>query len=457
MKAVAPRPSLLSNAVSNWASLGTTLLVGFILTPIIILHVGKDGYGIWTLVSSIIGYYGVLDLGIGSAVGRYVAFHAGKDDDRAINETVSTALLFFTLIGCVVLVGTLLCTAPLARFFNVEAADLRTFHVVLGILGVNIAVEFPGKVFRASLRAREYFVASNVIVVAVTILRAVLTIALLWMDYGLIGVSAAHLATNVLGIAAHAAWCRRVMPEVVIRPRFANRATAATLVGFGGATLVITVADMIRFGLDAAVIGRFMTMNDVGVYGIASLLIRYLMQGVTTAVGVVGPRFARLAGSADRSEMHALLDRSLLGSALLASGGALILIAGGRLLIRAWVGPEFLPAYAPLVILAGSSVLGLAQAPMISVLYALNRHRYYAVLAVGEAVANLALSLALVRTYGIVGVALGTAIPMLVVKTVLQPLYLARCLGISAWTCYRPITPAIIVSAVAGIAWAWWG
>ncbi|HPS02833.1 MAG TPA: hypothetical protein PLA90_14940, partial [Candidatus Sumerlaeota bacterium] len=72
-----PRKLLLINACSNWASLAVNVLVGFILTPFIIRHVGKGGYGILTLVWSVIGYYGLVNLGVRSAIMRYISRNAG--------------------------------------------------------------------------------------------------------------------------------------------------------------------------------------------------------------------------------------------------------------------------------------------------------------------------------------------------------------------------------------------
>ena len=73
--------------MSNWTTLIINLAVGFFLTPYIITHLGKTGFGIWTLVGSIIGYYGVLDLGVSSAITRYVARYAGLKDYNALNHT----------------------------------------------------------------------------------------------------------------------------------------------------------------------------------------------------------------------------------------------------------------------------------------------------------------------------------------------------------------------------------
>src|SRR2546426_9169908 len=51
-----------------------------------------------------------------------------------------------------------------------------------------------------------------------------------------------------------------------------------------------------------------------------------------------------------------------------------------------------------------------------------------------EGLANLALSIALVQWYGILGVALGTAIPMALVSLFVLPVYVCRLLKRRLWT-----------------------
>ena len=55
---------ILRNIFSNWTGYLITILVGFFLAPFVLHHLGNTGYGVWTLVLSLTGYFGLLDLGI---------------------------------------------------------------------------------------------------------------------------------------------------------------------------------------------------------------------------------------------------------------------------------------------------------------------------------------------------------------------------------------------------------
>jgi O-antigen/teichoic acid export membrane protein len=92
------------------------------------------------------------------------------------------------------------------------------------------------------------------------------------------------------------------------------------------------------------------------------------------------------------------------------------------------------------------------QWPSISVLYATAKHRFYARLSLSEAAANVALSVILVQFYGIIGVSLGTAIPLLISMLVVQPKYVCRVLRLDLATYYREIGRAAFYAMLSQMA-----
>ena len=68
-----------------------TVLISFYMMPQIVKALGDRWYGMWTLVGTIIGYYGLLDFGLSSAVQTYIARALGKNDHQEIEILISTA------------------------------------------------------------------------------------------------------------------------------------------------------------------------------------------------------------------------------------------------------------------------------------------------------------------------------------------------------------------------------
>src|SRR5215475_1716407 len=98
---------ILTNIGSTWFSLGCDVLVGLFLSPIILHWLGDAAFGIWALIFSITGYYGLFDLGIRSSVVRYVSTYTATNDHDALARLINTSLATYTSIGVVAMTVTL--------------------------------------------------------------------------------------------------------------------------------------------------------------------------------------------------------------------------------------------------------------------------------------------------------------------------------------------------------------
>ena len=116
---------------------------------------------------------------------------------------------------------------------------------------------------------------------------------------------------------------------------------------------------------------------------------------------------------------------------MLVAGASVCLIGFSGPLIRRWMGPGFDGSVAPFVVLALAGVIIVSQAASSNVLIAVSTHRLVAWIWIGEAVANLSLSVWLVRTMGLVGVAVGTFIPFIVGHGVVMLTVACRKVGVS--------------------------
>ncbi|OPX90597.1 MAG: putative membrane protein EpsK [Pelotomaculum sp. PtaB.Bin104] len=442
------RPSLKINAISNWASLLVHIMVGFFLTPFIISHLGQNGYGIWTLVGSFIGYYGLLNLGVGSAITRYIARYSAQNDIKNLNDVANTALAMFCVTGLLAVIISFFVAEPLALFFKVTPEHFIEFKRIVWVLGISTGLSFPSGVFGAMITARERYVALNIVNILVTLLRTGLTIMILLAGHGLAGIAYPTLAATVVSILAFMLLTKRIVPEFQIRFDRADIAVLKMLLVYGSFTTIISIADILRLKLNSIVIGRMVGMAEVGVYGVAALLVNYMLSIVSSGMGVLTPRFAALDSAENRKELQDTFLNSLSISSFIACGIGLMVLLFGDTFIFLWVGKDFEAAVTVLSILSVSYMFALSQSPGIGLMYALNKHRYYAAATMIEAIANVMLSILLAPRYGIVGVAMGTAIPMVLIKFFVQPLYVSYIAGIRLRDYAKSIIPAFGVVIV---------
>ena len=107
----------------------------------------------------------------------------------------------------------------------------------------------------------------------------------------------------------------------------------------------------------------------------------------------------------------------------------------GKSIIEAWVGPKYVAtSYPILLVLLYPTTLMLAQSASGRTLWGMAKHRTWAMVVLVEGIANLILSIGLVRHYGIMGDAIGTAIPLTCSMIFFLPPHLSRLLGIKLRT-----------------------
>lgn len=445
------RTSLLLNMVSNWAALLTAILVGFFLTSYIIGYLGKVGFGIWTLINSIIGYYNVLDLGISSALTRYVARDVGKKDFVSLNLTANTTLTFLTLIGVLVAVASFFIANPLISFFAVDPLLQVDFNFLILTLGIGMGISFPANFFSSIIKAHERFLEANTVNIVITLFRTILVILFLHWDWGIRGLAYANIASVILNFIINYWLCCYLFPYLKFNIFQANWQTFKLLMGFGAATMIMEVASILRFDLDSFVIGKWLDLASVGVFSVAGMLMRYYVFFINSAtITTFTPRFASLEGEGDYDSLKKLYMKSLSIGAFLSFAIATPIVIYGEQFVLLWAGKDFLEAVPVLWLMAASFALTMAQSSSVAMMYALHKHQTFAVVSLIEGIANLLLSIYLAPKYGIVGVALGTAIPMIFVKLILQPLYLTRIVDVPLIAYISTLLPPLLLALILG-------
>src|SRR5437879_3275566 len=89
----------LINVASSWGGLAVNIAVGFFLSPFILHHLGDEAFGLWILIFSLTGYYGIFDFGIRSSLVRYVSKFTATKNINEVSRLINTAMFTYTGIG----------------------------------------------------------------------------------------------------------------------------------------------------------------------------------------------------------------------------------------------------------------------------------------------------------------------------------------------------------------------
>ena len=103
----------------NWVATGVGMLVPFFLTPVVVRHLGPAAYGVWILAAATVSYLNLLDLGMRSAVIRFVSKAWAQGAIEEMRAVVAAALWFRLLIAVVVALGSVVLAINFPRLFKI--------------------------------------------------------------------------------------------------------------------------------------------------------------------------------------------------------------------------------------------------------------------------------------------------------------------------------------------------
>ena len=429
-------------------SLGVSTCAALMLAPFCVRTLGDRSYGLWTLVATLSTYYALLDLGLSGAVTRHLAAALGKSDPDACQEIVNTALVLYSVVGGLIFLVSGTVAAAGFMFFRVPS-ELWVFRRVVLIAGAGLAFSVPMRVFFGFLNASFRFDISAAIEILVVLVRSACIVFLLRARFGIVALAWSHLAAALMTLLLSALWSRKVAGGLQVGIHFFRWSRCRELLSYGSISLVAQVADLLRFQVDGFVVASFVGLAAVTHYNIAGSMAQYFISFMLAATGTLGPLFSQLESGNQREHMLRVLRLSTRVAVGLAGFVGFELIALGKPFIHRWMGPEYLDAYPALFALTLGFTIALCQTPSLQLLYGVSRHRLFAVFNSLEGACNLVLSVVLVRHYGLLGVALGTMIPMVLTKFLIQPWYVCKVMNISLAEYWQMMARAMLSTAAA--------
>lgn len=446
---------ILRNICSNWAGYIVTALIGFTLSPFIVHSLGTTGYGLWTLVLSLTGYFGLLDLGIRSSVGRFVARYVALNDYEKTNRIVSTAFGILLTGGLLALVASCVVAAFFFKSFHVEQQFQSVGRIALLITGFTMACALPMGVFSSVLVALERFDILSGVTIIGELMRAALIVVFLKSGYGLITVALIALFISVAEYTAMAAFAKRQFPSLRLGIGLIDRGTFRELFGFGIYRFVWIVANQLIFYSDSVVIGIFLSTGSITYYAIAGSLINYGRNVVSLVTDTFYPAATRLDAKQDLAGLRELLILGTRISLLVSLPLCLGFVFLGKQFIVLWVGKEYSVSAVYLAVLTIPQFTGMSQYMSALVLAGMAKHKILAYMVLAEGLVNLVLSIILIKKMGLVGVAWGTVIPDVALTAIILPWYtLGKLqLGVGEYLRRAFVRPILSVLPVAGLAY----
>lgn len=428
-------------------------VINIFYTPMYMKYLGTTDYGINSLVQSIMGYIGMLNLGLGSAMVRYtVRYRAeGKiEEEKSLNGmflTIFTVIMFISIvIGAYIYY--ILPDLFVEKFTLEELIKTRKVFVITMI---GTVISFPVSVFSTNINSREKFLYQKSLYLLKMIMTPVTGAVLMINGFGLTAVVS---VTVILGLITNIFDVIYAF-KIGMRIKFNNFdfKILKDISKYSFYIFLNIIIDRVYWGSDRIIIGKFIGPLAVGIYSIASIFNQVYMSLSTAVSGVLFPRINKLVVEKKYNELSNMfikvgrIQYILLG---LVSSGFVIF---GNEFIYLWLGKGYTEVYKIALWIMIPLTIPLIQNTGIAIVQARNKHQFRSIVYFFIAILNVVTSIILVKNYGAIGCAVATGISFTVGNVIIINIYYWKRVDINIplfWKNISKMSIPIVITIVFG-------
>lgn len=441
-------------AILSYLSIILSTVVQLVYTPLLIRMLGQSEYGLYSLISSVIGYLTVLDLGFGNAIVVFTSKYRANKEYEKEKKLHGMFLVIFCIIGLIAgLLGLLLYfNVPLLFGKTMTDIELHKAKIMMLILSFNLAITFPFNIYSSIITAYEKFTFQKVMSILNTLLKPVLMIPLLFLGYKSITMTVVITVVNIIVLLSNYFYCKKKL-GVNIKFMGFDKKLFKTIFSYSFFIFLGVIVDKVNWSVDQFVLGAVSGTIAVSLYSVASQINNLFVNLSSAMSGVLLPKVSKMIAkkASDKEMTNEFIKVGRLQYLiifLMASGFTLF----GKEFIMAWAGKDFATSYYIAVILILPLCVPLIQNLGISIMQAKNMHKFRSILLALIAIANIFISIPLAKAYGGIGSAIGTSLSLIIGNIIILNIYYHKKVGINViefWKIIIKMTIPMLIPIVA--------
>ena len=426
------RDRLASNILISWAAQSVFIIAGFFMPRMIDRRLGQGLLGVWDFAWSLVGYFALVQMGIISAVNRYVARYRAVGDTASVNRTVSSASCVLGLGALVVMGLTIGFALLLPRLFGGRLGEntLEAQWVVL-FLGTSLAVQVALAPFNGVLVGCHCWALHNINSsgwYAATVVGMIVTLLVggsLWI------LAAITLAGETLAAVRRTVLAYRVCQGLRVRWSLVRWQTIGELFVFGGKTLIPSVSNLLVNQTTSILIVAHLGPAALALYTRPFSLMHQVDTLVRKMAMTLTPTISSLESTGNLGAIRELAVKSARYSFYLSLPIVVLLVIFGGTIMRFWMGPRYANGLVPAILALGYLPV-LVHSPVLNILSGLNAHGRLGIARFVASLCSVGLNVLVLRylRWGLVGTAVAVTLPLALLNIIDIPLLICRRVGL---------------------------
>lgn len=462
---------LKKGAFLNYATIVLTNVIGLLMTPFILSHLGKSEYGIYLTIGALVGTISLLDFGLNNTIVRFVAKYRAENDSKGQENFLATTMLLYLIISTIIVaIGLIFYNYIDTYFTKMNTAEIEIAKTIYKIFIFNLAIGLPGAALTGICYGHEDFVFPKMLNIIRYIMRSITVVAILILGGRSISLVIIDSIFNVVIISITSYYVFRKL-KVKIKLHEFSLKFVKHIFSYSTWIFVFALVSLFQWKAGHWVLGRISPPEILTIYGIGIVLGTYYGAFSTAISSVFLPRATKMsvddASGEELTDMMIKIGRlSFIVLMFILTAFALF----GKQFVFLWVGGELgedgsFQSWVIALMIMVAYTLPLVQGFGNSILEAKSKLRFKAILYLSFMLIGTVLGAILAEKYAAIGMMVGTVIAWLIVQNVMN-FYYHKTIGLNIPRFFKSLLNktfiVVLIASAIGVAinlipgMGWW-
>lgn len=424
----------------SYVNSGLSMICGLFLSSYLLRMLGDTEYGVYQTVSAFANYLVLFEFGTGTVMTRNLSVCFGKKASREeIDKNVSTIWTITNILAVFILIVSVVfyCLIGVIYTKSLTVEQIAYSRKIFVFITFYLVFSFYTQTMNGVVLACEKYTFSSSVSVIKLIVRTLLLTALIFLFKYSIVIAIVDMCLSLIIACYEYLYCIKKC-KIKFTMKYFDKQIFKNALPLCMAIFMQTIVNQANNNVDKFVIGIMLTPELVALYSVGMYVFSSFSSFTTIPISMYAPQIVKnVAGGMRGKELtKTLIEPSRLITLI---GGSILFgfVAAGKQFITIVYGKSYIQAYIIAVLVMVPMFINMSNGVVINVLDAMNKRIYRSNVLLLTTIANIILTVILIKNHGIVGAAFATAICTFVGQVIIMNIYYSKNIGISVMYLFK--------------------
>lgn len=430
------RNQIKTGAVLNYLSILINNVIALTYTPYMLRIMGQNEYGLYSLVSSVVAYLTILDLGFNNAVIRYTVRYKEEGKEGQLPYLWGMFLCIYLVLSFVLILISCVIYYKIDYLFgnSMTIEDITKVRIMFVLLVVNLSVTFPMSIFTGIVTANEKFIFQKTLNIIRIILNPICMMILLSYGYRAIAMVVVTTLFNLLILIINYIYCKTEF-HVKLKIKHFDFSLLKTVAYYSFWIFLCSIVDRFYWSSGQFLLGIFVNATEIAIFAIA-IQIQSFYGGFSFAISsLLLPRVVKLSLNTDKEQATRELSLFFIKVARLIFFPMSLILCGyilfGKQFVCIWAGQNYENAYYMSLCFLIPELFTSMQQMSYSILQAQDKVKFRGISLFVVSLICVIISIPFIKYYQGFGASICIGMGLVIGHLIVLNIYYQKCIGLN--------------------------